>query len=168
MSGHHVSWGQDTVCYCKYLKKIYRQVSWSKTYSVLAKFTSLLDASKLEKSEHKRICSYLTKIGITVETVVARPKNTNPSGHPRENKTMLAVGKGPPAPFSESRHWDRLSGEGQPANRGSFLRSCGWRRQSSEVLYVTYQHGLPFNQRVERKDKVKPSSLGNEILKQTL
>lgn len=73
---------------------------------------------------------------------------------------MLAVGKGPPAPFSESRHWDWLSGEGQPANGGSFLRSCGWRRQSSEVLYVTYQHGLPFNQRVERKDKVKPSSLG--------
>ena len=25
---------------------------------------------------------------------------------------------------------------------------------------MTYQHGLPFNQRVERKDKVKPSSLG--------
>lgn len=73
---------------------------------------------------------------------------------------MLAVGKGPPAPFSESWHWDWLSGEGQPANGGSFLRSCGWRRQSSEVLYVTYQHGLPFNQRVERKDKVKPSSLG--------
>jgi len=73
---------------------------------------------------------------------------------------MLAVGKGPPAPFSESRHWDWLSGEGQPANEGSFLRSCGWRRQSSEVLYVTYQHGLPFNQRVERKDKVKPSSMG--------
>lgn len=24
---------------------------------------------------------------------------------------------------------------------------------------MTYQHGLPFNQRVERKDKVKPSSL---------
>lgn len=49
----------------------------------------------------------------------------------------------------------------QPANGGSFLRSCGWRRQSSEVLYVTYQHGLPFNQRVERKDKVKPSSPGS-------
>lgn len=74
---------------------------------------------------------------------------------------MLAVGKGPPAPFSESWHWDWLSWEGQPANGGSFLRSCGWRRQSSEVLYVTYQHGLPFNQRVERKDKVKPSSLGS-------
>lgn len=26
---------------------------------------------------------------------------------------------------------------------------------------MTYQHGLPFNQRVERKDKVKPSSLGS-------
>lgn len=99
-------------------------------------------------------------MGITVETFVARPTNTNPFGHPRENKTMLAVGKGPPAPFSESWHWNWLSGEGQPTNGGSFLRSCGWRRQSSEVLYVTYQHGLPFNQRVERKDKVKPSSLG--------
>ncbi len=30
--------------------------------------------------------------------------------------------------------------------------------QSSEVLYDTYHHGLPFNQRVERKDKVKLSS----------
>lgn len=124
----------------------------------------MLDASKLGKKSQNInvICSYLAKIGITVETFEARPKNTNPFGHPRENKTMLAVGKGPPAPFSESRHWDWLSGEGQPANRGSFLRSCGWRRQSSEVLYVTYQHGLPFNQRVERKDKVKPSSLGTE------
>lgn len=28
---------------------------------------------------------------------------------------------------------------------------------------MTYQHGLPFNQRVERKDKVKPSSLGTTI-----
>lgn len=25
---------------------------------------------------------------------------------------------------------------------------------------MTYQHGLPFNQRVERKDKVKPSPPG--------
>lgn len=31
---------------------------------------------------------------------------------------MLAVGKGPPAPFSVSWHWDWLSGEGQPANGG--------------------------------------------------
>ncbi len=30
--------------------------------------------------------------------------------------------------------------------------------QSSEVLYDTYHHRLPFNQRVERKDKVKLSS----------
>lgn len=52
-------------------------------------------------------------------------------------------------------------GAASQANEGSFLRSCGWRRQSSEVLYVTYQHGLPFNQRVERKDKVKPSSPGS-------
>lgn len=105
------------------LKKI-RQVNWSKKV-ILAKFTSRLDASKLAKSQYKYICSYLAKIGITIETLVARPKNTNPFGHPRENKTMLAVGKGPPAPFSESWHWDWLSGEGQPANGGSFLRSCG-------------------------------------------
>lgn len=39
------------------------------------------------------------------------------------------------------------------------MGGASWRRQSSEVLYVTYQHGLPFNQRVERKDKVKSSSL---------
>lgn len=92
----------------------------------------------------------------------SKTKKYKSFGHPRENKTMLAVGKGPPAPFSESWHWDWLSEEGsQPANGGSFLRSCGWRRQSSEVLYVTYQHGLPFNQRVERKDKVKPSSPGS-------
>lgn len=96
----------------------------------------------------------MAKIGSTVETFVARPKKYKSFWTPK------AVGKGPPAPFSESWHWDWLSGEGQPANGGSFLRSCGWRRQSSEVLYVTYQHGLPFNQRVERKDKVKPSSLG--------
>lgn len=111
------------------------------------------------------------KIGITVETFGARPKKYKSFGQARGNKTMLPVGKGPPAPFSESRHWDWLSGEGQPANRGSFLRSCGWRRQSSEVLYVTYQHGLPFNQRVERKDKVKPSSAGtgnsNRLLQQS-
>ena len=34
---------------------------------------------------------------------------------------------------------------------------------------MTYQHGLPFNQRVERKDKVKPSSpAGSANQKQTL
>lgn len=30
---------------------------------------------------------------------------------------------------------------------------------------MTYQHGLPFNQRVERKDKVKPSPPGTANLK---
>lgn len=83
---------------------------------------------------------------------------------------MLAVEKGP-LPFSQP--WLGIGCQkraSQPANEGSFLRSCGWRRQSSEVLFVTYQHGLPFNQRVERKDKVKPSSPGsaNQEIKEEL
>lgn len=68
----------------------------------------------------------------------------------------MAAGKGPPPPVNLGTGLAVRAGAA--SQWGSFLSSCGWRRRSSEVLYVTYQHGLPFNQRVERKDKVKPGS----------
>lgn len=106
----------------------------------------------------------MQKIRITVETFVARPKKKIQILLDTQEKTRrcwLLEKARPPPSVNLGIGAGCLERGSQPMG-GSFLRSCGWRRQSSEVLYVTYQHGLPFNQRVERKDKVKPSSLGTE------
>ena len=60
-------------------------------------------------------------------------------------------------PFSDSRaesaHW---IGRLETGSQWGEIPGVMWlEEQSSEVLYDTYHHGLPFNQRVERKDKVK-------------
>lgn len=64
------------------------------------------------------------------------------------------------APFSDSRaessHWIGCLEKG--SQWGEIPEVMWLEEQSSEVLYDTYHHGLPFNQRVERKDKVKLSS----------
>lgn len=78
---------------------------------------------------------------------------------------MMAVGKGPPPSVNLGRELslDWLSPRRAASQWGELPGVMWLEEQSSEVLYETYQHGLPFNQRVERKDKVKLSSLGTRI-----
>lgn len=71
------------------------------------------------------------------------------------------------APFSDSRaessHW---IGRLETGSQWGQIPGVMWlEEQSSEVLYDTYHHGLPFNQRVERKDKVKLRSPFERFMK---
>lgn len=98
---------------------------------------------------------FLKKIERNLETW-SKNKNTNPFGQPQENKMLLAAGKGPLQWFSgRELSLDWLE---KGSQWGEIPEVMWLEEQSSEVLYDTYHHGLPFNQRVERKDKVKLSS----------
>lgn len=114
-----------------------------------------------KKLEYTSICSYLAKIVITDENLYSKTKKYKSFWTPKRKQDDAGcwVKSRPPPSVNLGIGTGCLERGSQPMG-GSFLRSCGWRRQSSEVLYVTYQHGLPFNQRVERKDKVKPSPPG--------
>lgn len=69
-------------------------------YSVLAKFTSLLNASKLEKKlECESICSYLAKIGITVENLCSNTKKYKSFWTPKRKQDDAGCWERPARPL---------------------------------------------------------------------
>lgn len=105
-----------------------------------------------------------TKKG-NMNTGKPKNKNTNPFDTPRKQDDAARWIRTPSVILGRELSLDWLSREGQPM--GEIPEVMWLEEQSSEVLYDTYHHGLPFNQRVERKDKVKLSSPFRCIIEKT-